>query len=175
MLISFYSDEPENSFVRIGSNELQSGGRIHKVQRVISHENNTVLGGDFDYALLEVQEPIEFDENVQPIRLIGKDETKPDDSICLVTGWGYTRNSGYLSEHLLGVEIPIINQQRCIDAYAKFNVRPVTPRMLCAGTTEGGRGTCQGKRGNLFNDVTLEIFYLFGIIFRRLWRTVGCL
>lgn len=58
------------------------------------------------------------------------------------TGWGTTLSSE--SNRILhGAEIPIINQQACINAYSRAGT--ITPRMMCAGLlNQGGKDSCQG-------------------------------
>lgn len=99
---------------------------------------------DFDFSLLELEESIEFNENVQPIKLVSRDQKVIDDTMCLVTGWGNTQSASESNAKLRGAEVPIVSQKKCIKAYK--NTHGITPRMLCAGLLEkGGKDACQGK------------------------------
>lgn len=47
---------------------------------------------DYDYALLELKKPIEFDDTKQPIKLHNFDENFGDDTLCFISGWGNTQS-----------------------------------------------------------------------------------
>lgn len=48
----------------------------------------------------------------------------------------------YISSYL--AEVPLVNQQRCVEAYESFG--GITPRMICAGfEKQGGKDACQGN------------------------------
>lgn len=140
-----------NLTVRIGSTDYANGGTVYQVSRFIKHKNFDPKTVDWDFALLELQKSIEFNEAAQPIKMIEKQRKTVDDTIHLVTGWGNrgeSPNSAEFiasNEHLRGVEIPIVNQNKCIDTYKER--RNVTPRMLCAGVEQGGKDSCQNDSG----------------------------
>lgn len=48
---------------------------------------------DYDFALLELKKPIEFDDTKQPIKLHNFDESFGDDTMCFISGWGNTQSS----------------------------------------------------------------------------------
>lgn len=130
--------------VRVGSATSSWGGTIYRVKRMISHENFNPQTVDYDFALLELERPIQFNQAVQAVPLIGRYQRIPDNSMTLVTGWGTTQNSRESNLVLRGVELPIINQQSCSAAYRGFGI--ITPRMMCAGfLNRGGKDSCQGN------------------------------
>lgn len=112
-----------------------SGGRMVNVKRVVVHERWNARKVDFDYALLEMSEPVIYSEKVQPIELPSVDDVIPDESLCQVSGWGNTLNSSESKEILREATVPIVNQEKCNEAYAK----QITPRMICAGYEKGGK------------------------------------
>lgn len=99
-----------------------------------------MINTDYDFALLEVEDIMEFDVNKQPITLVNADYKVDDETMCLVTGWGNTL-SLESNEKLRGVEVPVVNQQACEDDYDGI----ITPRMMCAGWEKGGKDSCQSK------------------------------
>lgn len=93
--------------------------------------------------MLELENKIEFGENVQPVQLIGTDQQVKDNTTCLITGWGRT-NTNESKYSLRGVEIPTYNQEKCNRAYERFNY--ITSSMLCAGYDKEGKGICKGNK-----------------------------
>lgn len=87
--------------------------------------------------MIELAEPLEFDESRQPIKLPRPYEIIRDESLCLVTGWGNTQNSSESRLNLRAAEVPIVNQRKCSKAYNRYG--GVTPRMICAGFEQGGK------------------------------------
>lgn len=134
---SFRGSSPSSITLRIGSEKYASGGTIVNVKRIVVHEDYNPRTIDFDYSLLELSEPLTFSDKVQPIELPTVDDVLPDGSICVISGWGNTLNSSESRAHLRGASVPIVNQEKCIDAYQ--NTNHVTPRMICAGYEEGGK------------------------------------
>lgn len=111
---------------------------------MIAHEKFKRSTIDWDYALLELEDSIEFSDTVQPIKLIDTKQKVIDNTMALVTGWGNTQNSSESNQILRGVEVPVVNQKKCRDAYMRTGF--ITPRMLCAGVVDkGGKDSCQGK------------------------------
>lgn len=70
----------------MGSNENARGGTLYRVTRILRHENFVPATIDWDYALVEVDRSIEFNDSVQPIRLIAIQQTIQDRTIALVSG-----------------------------------------------------------------------------------------
>lgn len=85
------------------------------MKRIILHNIFSVAADlDYDFALLELELSISFNEKAQPIQLVNKNEEISDDTICLVTGWGLTKSPYEPREHLRGLQVPIINFQKCM-------------------------------------------------------------
>lgn len=123
--------------VRVGSGNNGDGGSIIDVKRIIIHESyKRLYVVDYDFALLELKEPLEFDESVKPITL--PVEQIKDEVRCLVTGWGRTQSEDYLSpSKLQGVELPVVNEKVCKQKYKKHPIIDFSPyiteRVMCAG------------------------------------------
>ena len=54
------------------------------------------------------------------------------------------RLSDVLPAHLMEVEVPLVDERTCLDAYPG---QAIDARMLCAGELEGGKDSCQGDSG----------------------------
>lgn len=77
--------------ILVGTNKLSSGGTRYKVKKTIKHEFYYMpeyLSPDvtYDIAMIWVQTPIEFNDNVQPIKY-SMDEVEENDQL-IVYGFG---------------------------------------------------------------------------------------
>lgn len=133
-----------NLTARVGSAVCGNGGAVYQVKRFMKHKNFDHKTVDYDFALLELEESIQFNEAAKPIKMMDRQQNPSDKDSVLVTGWGST-NPAFIesSGQLHGAEIHIINQNKCVDAYK--NRRGVTNAMLCAGVEKGGRDACQSN------------------------------
>lgn len=135
-----------NLTIRVGSTECGTGGSVYKVKGFKKHDNFDHKTVDWDFALLELENSIEFNDGAKPIKIIDTEQKANDKTMCLVTGWGATNPSFIQSNaQLLGAEVPIMEQNKCVDAYK--SKRGVTPRMICAGLEQGGKDACQNDSG----------------------------
>lgn len=55
---------------------------------------------------------------------------------------GSTKEGGSISKSLMYTVVPTMTDQKCMDYYGKSEI---TEAMLCAGFSEGGTDSCQGK------------------------------
>lgn len=79
-------EKDKNITILVGTNDLKSGGKYYKAKKAIPHEKyHFPLFGN-DIALVQVDEEIEFNEKVQPIKY--SDEFIEEGSKLRVTGWG---------------------------------------------------------------------------------------
>lgn len=65
-----------------------------KVKRIITHPSYNDITYDYDIALMELEEPLEFTKTVQPICLPAATHVFPMGMSCWVTGWGVLREQG---------------------------------------------------------------------------------
>nr|WCR76449.1 trypsin-like protein [Sitodiplosis mosellana] len=141
-----YVNNAENLKVRAGSSLHHEDGELYAVKRVIQNSKHNRKTKEYDFSLLELEEPLQFDDTKQAIQLHNFDEVFPDNTNAFVSGWGNTQNSSESSLQLRGAEVPLVNQKKCNEAYTSFS--PITPRMICAGFyEEGGKDSCQGDSG----------------------------
>lgn len=79
-------EKDKNITILVGTNDLKSGGKYYKAKKAIPHEKyHFPLFGN-DIALIQVDQEIEFNEKVQPIKY--SDEFIEEGSKLRVTGWG---------------------------------------------------------------------------------------
>ncbi|KAK4325822.1 hypothetical protein Pmani_003602 [Petrolisthes manimaculis] len=98
-----------------------------------------------DIALLRVAEPLVLGSGVDALKVPEQDQDSGDDS--LYSGWlGINtggQEGGPLSSVLMSTEIPVVEQQYCIDSYGLH----ITPTMMCAGYPLGQYDACGGDSG----------------------------
>ena len=120
----------------------ENNGIRRDVQAIVVHPGWNPTNNDNDIALLRLAEPI---DDVAPVMLAQPADAaifEPGDT-SRVMGWGATSSGGPSSDVLLQVDVPIVAQQTCNDAYGGS----ITERMICAGVPEGGIDSCQGDSG----------------------------
>lgn len=143
--------------IRCGSTQTDIGGILIQVLRIIQHEKFDYFTIDYDVSLLELALTIEFSLFIKAIGLPDQDEDVEDGTMCIVTGWGNTQNSQELKDKLRSADVPIVNQDKCNEAYKSFG--GVTDRMICAGFDEGLVDACQGRYES--SQVILKFFNAF--------------
>jgi secreted trypsin-like serine protease len=138
-------------------------GRAVDVKRIVMHEHYDAQTSGNDIALLELVSPAES----RSVPLTGSSESPLEaaNRIGIVTGWGTMRplriiggqpidvltnqpvqpgESGYFTNRLMEVEIPLVDRETCQQAYPD---RKIDERHICAGLKEGGKDSCQGDSG----------------------------
>jgi secreted trypsin-like serine protease len=104
-----------------------------------------------DIALLHLAEPADTSNpNIATIDLLplADEATLAAPGIdATVTGWGRITEGGDYSDVLLKVDVPIVSNQACRQAYAAAGYKgTIYDSELCAGG-EAGRDTCEGDSG----------------------------
>ncbi|XP_011185220.2 trypsin eta [Zeugodacus cucurbitae] len=140
---------PDSDFIVVMGNldrfELNNYTLVFDIQKVVfnvSHFNLSTYESDIALVFLNGSVPTNY-TRAQPIQINTKEV--PDNTTCQVTGWGQTEE-GYLSDVLLTVDVPIINETVCANNM-KFGPGLIRQGMLCAGYTQGERDACSGDSG----------------------------
>lgn len=103
-------------------------------------------GYDQDIALMRMERKVEFNEFISPICLPDS-EDEFQDLVCVATGWGKIDYNAKPANLLQEVFVKVYDNSICDRAYrTKFKIA-VKKWHLCAGTLEGGKGTCHGDSG----------------------------
>ncbi|MCU7862607.1 MAG: serine protease [Candidatus Thiodiazotropha sp. (ex Lucinoma borealis)] len=132
--------------VYIGGTSLndRSGGELRNVSSIISHSD---YGDDNDIALLQL-------ETASAKTPIGEASVQLDNGLTdgtnlFVAGWGLTSKEVEAegSQNLLHVEVPLRNHAQCVTAYQQSDETPITDNMVCAGSSDGTRDSCNGDSG----------------------------
>lgn len=144
-------------------NISDSGGILRLCSEVIVHEDYDDFILTNDIALCKLNEPVFIDESEVKL-VINTDDMVPTDGDSLtVIGVGTTSSGGDISDVLLEVDLPFVNNEEC-------NAQPgydglVTDDMLCTGLLEeGGAGDCQGDSGGPLVKIEGNVHTLVGLV-----------
>ncbi|XP_037655174.1 granzyme A [Choloepus didactylus] len=102
-----------------------------------------------DLKLLQLNKKVTINKNVSILRLPKKgDDVKPG-TVCKVAGWGKFHNkSPRSSDTLREVNVTVIDRKICNDE-KHYNYNPVIGlNMMCAGSLQGGKDSCNGDSGS---------------------------
>jgi len=115
-----------------------------------------------DITLLKLTAPVQFTDAISPVCVADRTDSVADDQMGWITGWGTTRSGGSTSNLLMQTNVPVVNQQKCINEYTNIGA-VVDDSMICGGYDEGGKDTCQGDSGGPWQFETNGIWTQFGI------------
>lgn len=146
-----------------GSINLKRGGKVSNVKSIYEHQGYSERTLDNDIALIELEQPIQFSDDSNPIELVNDEvnnELQTPGQRVTVSGWGVTE-TGSSTSGLRKVKVDMISDNSCSASYG----RAVTTNMFCAGFDTGGADACQGDSGGpLFAKAMNETNYLMGIV-----------
>ena len=138
------SDSAAKIQVYSGSNELETGGTVYPVGRIVIHEKYDDGTQENDVALLHLTAR----STRSTLRLLmpaDADRLAGVGDLATAVGWGLTAEGTQVQNTLRRVTVQIVDNRLCngLAAYAGT----ITPGMLCAGFPEGGKDSCQGDSG----------------------------
>lgn len=144
--------DPDNAIkVRVGSNLWNEGGREFRIKKHTIHpkRNADPRALNYDFAVIELDKEIEFDNSTQPIELATLDMKLKDGAMMDTYGWGLlTDNESLHPKELQKVSVPLYSHQKCKQDLAKHRGAPkITKDMICAGYEEGGKDACGNDSG----------------------------
>lgn len=157
-----------NLSIRAGSTHFYEGGKKVNVKKVIVHNNYNPRINDYDFALLQLNEPLILNNTKMMAAILPhQNERLRDRAKCTTSGWGITDvNSLYPSPVLQSIDVRIINSVICKFSYSQIHTT-ITDQMICAGFWWGGKDSCNGDSGGpLICDSTQDrgIRKLFGVV-----------
>ncbi|XP_075141471.1 serine protease 33-like [Leptodactylus fuscus] len=165
---------PSDYTVGLGEHQLQipnSHKVLSTVQSIIVDTRYNGAGTPGDIALIELSNPITFNEYILPVCIPSPFMSFPDGTNCWTTGWG-TINSGVdlpYPETLQQVMVPIISNRICdqmyhINSNVSENQQIVPSDEICAGFQAGGKDSCQGDSGGPLVCKMDGVWYLAGVV-----------
>ncbi|KAJ8352519.1 hypothetical protein SKAU_G00239950 [Synaphobranchus kaupii] len=112
------------------------------VRKCYKHPMNDKSKYDFDIMLLKLQRNATLNKNVKVIQLPAKGETVPENTKCLMSGWGRKRPDETPPALLQEVTLMVLSNKDCKKIWQKHFV---PNRMMC--TRFDGKGICEGDSG----------------------------
>ena len=137
--------------ITAGSVDLNSKTRIKlELKKSYIHPKNIASKYSYDFALLELKTPIDFQATgLAPIAMVNPElvQTGAIDAgvVSTVLGWGTTSESGSISTLMRMVEVPIVSNATA-NAPGSYNGQ-IDSSMLAAGFDAGKKDSCQGDSG----------------------------
>lgn len=119
--------------VRAGLSKYDSGGETKLVKSAIYNSKYDAATNDYDIAVLTLSSPLIYSSEIQPIKL--RIVRAPTEADAIVSGYGTTISGGPLSNGLMEIYVPIVDQKLCKSDYGGA----ITKRMVCAGFSAGGK------------------------------------
>ncbi|KAM7348081.1 serine protease SP24D-like [Cochliomyia hominivorax] len=134
---NYYVYDSKVFTIRIGTTDRFQGGTLMKIAEIITHEDY----GNFlnDVALLRVEEPIIFSDNIQPISLATTEV--PVGEKVVISGWGRLKQGGDLPQKLQWNELTVISRIEC-----KEKINMDSDSLICLAH-EPNNGACNGDSG----------------------------
>ncbi|XP_074671348.1 coagulation factor X-like [Strix aluco] len=136
---------------------------MHRVEKIISHPKFDKKTFDSDIALLKLEEPITFSEDVVPACLPEEDFIKDilmKQTFGIVSGFGNTFERAKPVKRMKVLQIPYVDRDTCRLALNS----PVTKNMFCAGYDKDGKDVCQGDGGGPHVTQYNGTYFVTGII-----------
>ncbi|XP_032682779.1 vitellin-degrading protease-like [Odontomachus brunneus] len=153
-----YGGKLASFMIRVGSSyQDKEGILLANITTIYYHEMYDEDTYEYDVALIKLPKPVSLGPHVKSIALATPSTVVQPGYKAVVTGWGELSAGGSTSKVLQVLTMPVIDQEVCKKIYARYGI--VTPEMLCAGYTTGGKDTCHGDSGGplVYNSVQIGI------------------
>uniref|UniRef100_A0ABM5FVC3 Coagulation factor VII n=1 Tax=Pogona vitticeps TaxID=103695 RepID=A0ABM5FVC3_9SAUR len=138
-------------------------GSIHAVEKVYVHQKFVLETYDYDIALIQLKDPIQFSEYVIPACLPTADfanQVLMRQTAGVVSGFGRVHEKGRVSTKLQVVKLPYIDRLTC-KLSSNF---AITENMFCAGYDTLAQDACQGDSGGPHVTEYKGTYFVTGII-----------
>jgi len=150
-----------------------SDGTKHNVKASTSHPNYNDNTYDYDYAIVELVEPLSLTGSSKARAAClptSSDVQFASGTSFVVSGWGALSEGGNSPDVLHAVLVPHVSDAACNNYYDNYG--GITARMICAGQAQGAIDSCQGDSGGPLTwvDPTSSKVKLIGVVS---WG-VGC-
>ncbi|XP_068612148.1 LOW QUALITY PROTEIN: atrial natriuretic peptide-converting enzyme [Brachionichthys hirsutus] len=131
--------------VVLGLNNLDHPG-VHTqsrgVRSIVVHPRYNRAVVDYDISVVQLEAGIQETDFVRPACLPEANQLPSPDAYCYITGWGHMGNR--MPFKLQEGAVRIISLSQC---QSYFDMKTITPRMLCAGYDAGTVDSCMGDSG----------------------------
>jgi len=118
----------------------------YDIDEIISHPSYSSRTMKYDFALIKLKSPIEFNSCVGPVCLPAADATA--DAKCFISGWGTLYSGGNSPDKLQEAEVTVMSNSKCTNEYG-YSSSEIHDSMLCASgyNSDGYVDACQGDSG----------------------------
>ncbi|KAF4115225.1 trypsin-2-like [Onychostoma macrolepis] len=132
--------------------------------RIINHPKyNYLYRYDNDIALVQLSSSVTFSDYIRPVCLAAAGSVFGGGTESWITGWGLRKPGGTLTDILQEVQVPIVSNNDCYNAFAA--VTTITSNMICAGVLNGGgKNSCQGDSGGPVVSRNSSLWIQSGIV-----------
>ncbi|XP_075984691.1 venom serine protease Bi-VSP-like [Anticarsia gemmatalis] len=120
------------------------------IKQKIKHEQYSASAYTNDIAVLILERDVQFTDLIRPICIPKDSEMRArsfEDYNPLIAGWGQTEFRGPSATHLQVLQLPVVSNDFCKQAYSAYKAQQIDQRVLCAGFKKGGKDSCQGDSG----------------------------
>ncbi|XP_060625617.2 coagulation factor X [Anolis sagrei] len=121
-------------------------GTLHTVEKVYVHQKFVLATYDYDIAIIQLRNPIQFSEFVIPACLPTADfanQVLMSQPTGIVSGFGRLHEKGRKASKLQMIRVPYIDRHTC-KLSSNF---VITENMFCAGYRTLAQDACQGDSG----------------------------
>ncbi|XP_025908828.1 transmembrane protease serine 2 [Nothoprocta perdicaria] len=132
----------------------------YNVQKVISHPDYDADSKDNDVALMKLETPLTFNDNIRAVCLPNPGMMFEPNEECWISGWGAEAEGGKTSDSLRCAMVRLIEHSRC--NYVSVYNGMILPTMICAGFLRGGVDSCQGDSGGPLVTNKNSLWWLVG-------------
>jgi len=130
--------------VLTGTQSLLTGGTRRVVDQIVRHPNYNDATTDFDVAVIKLRTAAPG-KKARLLTAAQEAELAATGDRAYVTGWGSLTGGNSFPNQLQEVNVPIVSRTNCNDSNSYDGL--ITPRMICAGVSAGGKDSCQGDSG----------------------------
>lgn len=133
--------------IRSGSSQFGEGEK-HFVSKIFIHPKYDNSNFDNDFSIVKIYGRMFYNKNQRTIKLADEGDELVPGEMTRVLGWGNTQNSAESTEYLRGVELSLISDEDCEEAYKLYAIK-INPNKVCAIHPDkiDGRDACQGDSG----------------------------
>ncbi|XP_032222850.1 uncharacterized protein LOC116604499 [Nematostella vectensis] len=136
---------PPEWTVQVGVSDMRrrdGKGQSLSIKAIFVHPQYNSSSHEHDLAVLQLQQPAEFNSRVSPICIVANEEVQAGRA-CAVAGWGQSYLPRITTIPLLTRRMRVIGRTDCAAAQSR-----VTAQMLCAGPAAGESDNCFGDGGS---------------------------
>ncbi|NXI95960.1 FA10 factor, partial [Psophia crepitans] len=160
------ASQPKDIRVLVGmvDKEKEEPSRaMHRVEKIIVHDKFDEKSYDSDIALLKLEEPITFSEDVIPACLPEEDfanDILMNQTFGIISGFGTPTENAQPVKRMKVLQVPYVDKTTCRPVL--YN--PITENMFCAGYGKDGKDACRGDGGGPHVTQYNGTYFVTGVI-----------